>query len=403
MIRYPLSTLLVAALGTAALSPVMAQGTPARPKPGGSTKSAAPAKNTPPRKTPAKATTGTKAGGEDVVVGRVGDKVFTWGQVLDQLRKTPQGQVALTSSVAQAVAGEVATTLFGPTPKDHYTITRAEALTLLRKHPTRQIVNQLELMLREEAVNMEASKEGVQPTDQQVDDRVTRLLKDLRKQNVIPANQSDDDFLKSRNVSREQLRKNFRPQVQVTNLIDKEISKQLGHKLGPDDLVQARHLLIKVNDPAPDAKPDAKAKADADALARIKQIEEDIKTGKKTFEQAAKESSEDPGSKEQGGDLGIFMRGMMLKEFENAAFNATPHMITDPVRTSAGYHLILVENRGKDIPADARQKFIDDYEDKQILPYLNKLTGQILKVENRLAPLAPQQPGIGMSPGAPPG
>ena len=69
-----------------------------------------------------------------------------------------------------------------------------------------------------------------------------------------------------------------------------------------------------------------------------------IKMGTKTFEEAAEEFSTCP-SKANGGDLGEFGRGQMVKEFEDAAFAAEIGELVGPVQTQFGYHLILVENK----------------------------------------------------------
>jgi peptidyl-prolyl cis-trans isomerase D len=98
--------------------------------------------------------------------------------------------------------------------------------------------------------------------------------------------------------------------------------------------VHARHILILAaeNDPAAD-------------LAAKKKIDAILKTLKQggDFAAIAKVSSEDPGSAAQGGDLGWFVRGQMVPEFENAAFAMhKPNSISEPIRTSFGYHLIQV-------------------------------------------------------------
>jgi peptidyl-prolyl cis-trans isomerase D len=53
--------------------------------------------------------------------------------------------------------------------------------------------------------------------------------------------------------------------------------------------------------------------------------------------------SDDPGSKERGGDLGFFSRGQMTPPFEEAAFAATPGELVGPVRSDFGFHVIRVE------------------------------------------------------------
>ena len=71
-----------------------------------------------------------------------------------------------------------------------------------------------------------------------------------------------------------------------------------------------------------------------------------INAGEKSFEEAAKESSTCP-SGQQGGSLGEFGKGQMVKEFEDAAFNAEIGTVVGPVKTQFGYHLILVEAKNE--------------------------------------------------------
>ncbi len=70
-------------------------------------------------------------------------------------------------------------------------------------------------------------------------------------------------------------------------------------------------------------------------------VKEEIAAGK-SFADAAVEYSTCP-SKERGGDLGAFGRGQMVKEFEDAAFEAAIGEVVGPVQTQFGYHLILVD------------------------------------------------------------
>lgn len=75
-------------------------------------------------------------------------------------------------------------------------------------------------------------------------------------------------------------------------------------------------------------------------------ILEAVTSGEKTFEDAAKESSSCP-SGARGGDLGEFGRGQMVKEFEDAAFEAEIGHVVGPVQTQFGYHLIKVEKKNE--------------------------------------------------------
>ena len=73
-------------------------------------------------------------------------------------------------------------------------------------------------------------------------------------------------------------------------------------------------------------------------------IKKKINSGEITFEDAAKKYSTCP-SKEQGGDLGVFNRGMMVPEFEDEAFRLDIDVVSEPVKTQFGYHLIKVEKK----------------------------------------------------------
>ena len=74
------------------------------------------------------------------------------------------------------------------------------------------------------------------------------------------------------------------------------------------------------------------------------QIKNEIDNNELTFEEAALKYSTCP-SKEEGGNLGAFGRGMMVPEFEEAAFNLDLNVVSEPVQTQFGYHLVKVEQR----------------------------------------------------------
>ncbi len=95
-----------------------------------------------------------------------------------------------------------------------------------------------------------------------------------------------------------------------------------------------RHLLIAL---APNASPEEKSKA----LAKIQEIKQRLAQGE-DFAELAKQFSEDPGSKAQGGDLGFVKKGALEKNFLDAAFSLPAGKISDPIETSFGYHLIQV-------------------------------------------------------------
>ena len=79
-----------------------------------------------------------------------------------------------------------------------------------------------------------------------------------------------------------------------------------------------------------------------DSKEKCEDIKNEIASGKISFEDAAVKESTCP-SKENGGSLGEFGRGMMVPEFEEAAFKLNIGELSEPVQTQFGYHLIKVE------------------------------------------------------------
>jgi len=104
-----------------------------------------------------------------------------------------------------------------------------------------------------------------------------------------------------------------------------------------EDQVKVRHILIKVDQ-------NADAKADAAARQKAEDILKQLHNGG-NFAELAKKNSDDPGSKEQGGELGFIKHGVTVPEFDKAAFALQPGQISDLVRTKFGYHIIQAEEK----------------------------------------------------------
>ncbi|MDQ3830818.1 MAG: SurA N-terminal domain-containing protein [Candidatus Tectomicrobia bacterium] len=102
-----------------------------------------------------------------------------------------------------------------------------------------------------------------------------------------------------------------------------------------EEQVRARHILFKLAQQG-GAEEETGVRAEAEAaLQRIRAGED--------FAALAAQLSQDPVSAQQGGDLGFFKRGEMVKPFEDTAFGLQPGTVSEPVRTDFGYHLIKVE------------------------------------------------------------
>ncbi len=108
-------------------------------------------------------------------------------------------------------------------------------------------------------------------------------------------------------------------------------------RFGQREERKASHILLTVKQDAPEA--DKKA-----TEAKAKAIAERVRKAPATFADTAKKESQDPGSAAQGGDLGFFARGAMVKAFEDAAFAAKKGEIVGPVASEFGYHVIQVND-----------------------------------------------------------
>lgn len=118
-------------------------------------------------------------------------------------------------------------------------------------------------------------------------------------------------------------------------------------RTGAEEAVWARHILITVDESATQSEKDAAKKKAEDLIAKLKDGAD--------FAALAKENSDDPGSKDRGGDY-VFGKNQMYVEFETAAFALSPGQITEtPVLTAAGYHIIKLEERySKDQPVSLK-------------------------------------------------
>ena len=154
-------------------------------------------------------------------------------------------------------------------------------------------------------------------------------------------------------VDENEVREFARQQLLITDFLDtivaelpevsqekcKEFYEQRKNEFVAPESVHASHILKMVNENMTDEQ----------AKEAIEKIIADIKEGA-DFGALANEHSDSP---EPNGDLGYFLRNQMVPEFEKAAFETTPGELSEPVRSSFGYHVIKVH----------------DYKDSGIVPF----------------------------------
>ena len=141
-------------------------------------------------------------------------------------------------------------------------------------------------------------------------------------------------------------------EVQVTNDDLRSYYDQHRDQYRVPEEVKVRHILIKTPPAGADGKVDDKAVEEA--RKKAEDVLKQLRAGGK-FEDLAKKYSDDPGSGKQGGDLGWVGRGRTVPEFEKAAFSLPKGQVSDPVKSSFGFHIIQVEDKH-----DAHVKTLDE-------------------------------------------
>jgi parvulin-like peptidyl-prolyl isomerase len=201
------------------------------------------------------------------------------------------------------------------------------------------------------AQEIERRRIVISPTD--IDDRTEIEFERILRQNNLTEEQAAQ-ILQRQGRTLESFKRELRQAVELhlqterlRDLVvgpieptEQELSAYLeAHREDYDtpEEVHARHILIRVPEGASEAEI-------AQAKKQIEDIKKELENGA-DFAELAKKYSQDPGSAPNGGDLGFFRRGQMVREFEDAAFSLEPGQISDPVRTQFGFHLIKVEEK----------------------------------------------------------
>ena len=138
---------------------------------------------------------------------------------------------------------------------------------------------------------------------------------------------------------------------------------------------KARHILIEI-------KPSEKTLKNS--LNKTQKIRQEIIDGL-SFSDAAKKYSQDPQSKNNGGDLGFVSRGVFVSEFEKAAFTLEKNILSDPIKTKYGYHLIeVLEKTGEKVNARhiLIQNELTDYDKKQSYDYALNIKNNIKNIDD---------------------
>ena len=186
------------------------------------------------------------------------------------------------------------------------------------------------------------------------------------------------DLLKERKISEKDLMEDIKKGLSIKSFLEKGVYSDIvvsetdkrneyeskKDKLAVPEQVGASHVLIRV-------EPDAGEEDKENAKAQIDGIRQRALAGE-DFAELAKENSQD-GSAPNGGDLGYFGRGAMVKPFEDAAFSLEVGQISEVVETQFGYHIIKVTDK-----QSARTLTYEEVESDIGMFLLNQRRGEVL-------------------------
>ncbi|KAF6511089.1 peptidylprolyl isomerase [Geobacillus sp. FSL K6-0789] len=158
-------------------------------------------------------------------------------------------------------------------------------------------------------------------TDEEIDREIERIKEAYGTQYDLAVQQNGEKVIREM-VKLDLLR--TKAAVEDIKVTEKEL-KEYYDNYKPK--IRASHILVKDEKTAKEVK------------AKLDKGED--------FAKLAKEYSQDPGSASNGGDLGWFGPGKMVKEFEEAAYKLKVGEVSDPVKTDYGYHIIKVTDKEK--------------------------------------------------------
>ena len=249
---------------------------------------------------------------------------------------------------------------------------RAEARAVLVKRG-------LELLIGEKLMETQVRELNIEVADSEIE----MGMDDVKKQNNITSDQFEGllaqegytlvgykAFMRKHLARLKLVNLKVRSKVKISEEDLKAEYARWSHDEANEFEVHARHLLVQV---AP------KATNEQIELARLKAVmlmDEARKPGT-DFALLAKKKSEGP-SAADGGDLGFFKRGVMVAEFEKAAFTLPVGGISDPIRTKFGWHVLKVEEH-KSLAAPPLEEVKDQLRDKMLRGQLEKYTDQYVQ------------------------
>ncbi len=238
-------------------------------------------------------------------------------------------------------------------------VTKGEVITFLSHYPPPQPEDRetvyretLESLINTKLLTQFLIRQNIVVPPEKIDAEIEKL-----KQQLKADNQDLPTALRQNNISMESLRQEYENRLRWATFLEAKATDAALRKFVAEhrDLfsgtqIRASHILLKLDPNASEAEKE-KAKQ------KITAIKKEIDDKKLTFAQAANKYSEDPANVGgAGGDLDYFsLTTGLIEEFTDVAFKLRKGVVSDPVETPFGYHLILVTDRKEGKPIDFEQ------------------------------------------------